>query len=139
MTETMQSTVLKSVLVMLLTATMAACANRPAIKDGVRAALAEQTQYPGLRAYPGLYEITAIETLDKTTVRDGVVDVRAKVSIRLVKDVSEWVRTDGVGGLGEQGFNAYKQFRNAKAGDRYTEQAQFRFVHADGTWTAKAK
>ena len=118
---------------------LAACANRPAVKDGVRSALAQQSQYPGLRAYPGLYEITKIETLDKTKVREGVIDVRARLSIRLVKDVAEWVRTDGVGGLGEQGFAAYKQFRNAKAGDQYTEIAEFRFVQEDGAWTARAK
>lgn len=116
---------------------LAACAGRqPSIDVGVRDALATHNQYPGLRAYPGLYEIVDVETLNKNQVRDGVLDVQAKVQLQLVKDVSEWVKSDGVGGLGEQGFAAYKQFRNAKAGAIYDETTTIRFTKKDDGWTA---
>ena len=116
---------------------LAACAGRaPDIDVGVRDALATHGQYPGLRAYPGLYEIVGVETLSKNKVRDGVLDVQAKVQLQLVKDVSDWVKTDGVGGLGEQGFAAYKQFRNAKAGTSYDETATIRFTKKEDGWTA---
>lgn len=116
---------------------LAACAGRqPSIDVGVRDALATHNRYPGLRAYPGLYEIVDVETLNKNQVRDGVLDVQAKVQLQLVKDVSEWVKSDGVGGLGEQGFAAYKQFRNAKAGATYDETTTIRFTKKDDGWTA---
>lgn len=119
---------------------LTACALRqPAVEPGVRDALATHSQYPGLRAYPGLYEIVKISTVSKREVRDGVIDVEAKVRLQLVKDVSDWVKTDGVGGLGEQGFAAYKQFRNAKAGATYEPVTTVRFTKNDSGWTAAAR
>ena len=121
----------------LALATLAACAGRqPTIDVGVRNALATHAQDPGLRAYPGLYEIAEVTTLSKREVRDGVLDVQASVQLVLVKDVAQWVKTDGVGGLGEQGFAAYKQFRNAKAGATYDETTTIRFTRQADGWTA---
>lgn len=119
---------------------LTACAlHQPDIKPGVRDALATHTQYPGLRAYPGLYEIVKVTTVSKDEVRDGVIDVQAKVKLQLVKDVSDWVKTDGVGGLGEQGFAAYMQFRNAKAGATYEPVTTVRFTENNSGWTAAVR
>lgn len=103
----------------------------------VRSQLVDERVYPGTQAFPGLYEITDVQVLREHEVNDDTLDVEAEVTVRLVKDVADWVKNEGVGGLGEQGFAAYRQFRNAKAGDRFTQRVDYRLIRRDSAWAGE--
>lgn len=116
---------------------LASCATGPDTRAVVRGELDQALAYPGLRAFPGLYEITAVDILRKHSVNDTTYDIEVEIEVRLLKDVSDWVRTDGVGGLGENGFAAYRRFRNAKAGDKFSQRVTYRITEADSGWNTR--
>lgn len=113
---------------------LASCATGPDPGAVVRSELDQALAYPGLRAFPGLYEITSVDIVRKHAINDSTYEVEAEVELRLLKDVADWVKTDGVGGLGENGFAAYRRFRNAKAGDRFSQRVTYRLVEAEAGW-----
>ena len=120
--------------------TFSACAIRgPAVEDLVRADLEQSRHYPGLKAFPGLYEITRIETVNQREPTDKVVVAEAAVTVTLVKDVADWIRDDSAGGLGEAGFDAYKKFRSAKAGEVFDTLIEYRLEHGEQGWRVVSK
>ncbi len=128
-------------MVLATAAAMAAagCVSGPNPRDVVRAELDSAFAYPGMRAFPGLYEIVGIDIVREHAVNETTYDLEADVKVRLLKDVADWVRTDGVGGLGENGFAAYRRFRNGKAGDTFTERVQYRITENGEGWSGRRR
>ncbi len=93
---------------------LASCATGPDPGAVVRSELDQALAYPGLRAFPGLYEITSVEIVRKHAINDSTYEVEAEVELH--------------------GFAAYRRFRNAKAGDRFSQRVTYRLVEAEAGW-----
>lgn len=116
---------------------VSACVTGPDADSVLRSELDASRAFPGMQAFPGLYEIVDVDIVREHAVNDQTVEIEADVTVRLLKDVADWVKNEGVGGLGEQGFAAYRQFRNAKAGDRFSERVQYRLTQQESSWTGQ--
>jgi hypothetical protein len=132
----------KNILMMLAALALvsaAGCVSGPSPRAIVKTELDSAFAYPGMRAFPGLYEIVSIDIVRKHSVNPNTYDVEADVKVRLLKDVADWVKTDGVGGLGENGFAAYRRFRNGKVGDTFSERVQYRITENGEQWSGQRR
>ena len=67
----------------------AGCVSGPSPRAIVKTELDSAFAYPGMRAFPGLYEIVSIDIVRKHSVNPNTYDVEADVKVRLLKDLSK--------------------------------------------------